>query len=322
MGQDAFETATLGYIGVIGPDAKSAVPVLLERLAKMESPGDGDDRADDDTNRAAATVSTLVHIGPTAAPELVAQLKTRHGAARTVAAMALAELGQERQQAIPVLIASLHRGCGGRCVFTHTQRFDVVALARCGHEAVPALLNVSKSPAIGMLAYEALTLMGDDSDKVVPQLIEALSRQDGSIRSTAADVLGTFGEKAERAVPALLRAAKDVDAGVARCAAGSLASIYMVRIHDDDGLKLLAGLDKLEWLCLEEKNINGRGLVHLSGLRNLRTLRLPYTLTDAGLVHLEGLTNLKELFLPSPQVSERRTGAPQGAHKSRNSLSP
>ena len=299
-----FEDMVLEYIADIGPEAKSAVPLLLERLGKMQSLGNGDDRADEAARRARATASVLICIGQGAVPELAVQVVTKHGTARTVAAMALAELGRERHLAIPALIRSLHRECGGRCVFTHTQRFDVIALARCGHEAVPALLEASKSQEIGVLACEALSLMTDDADAVTPQLIKALSHEDASIRSTAADVLENFSEKDTNVVPALVRATEDHDDGVARSASESLASIYVSKVQRDEDLKMLAGLDKLEHLTLSFTKIRGPGLALLSRLRNLRWLFLPSTVTDTGLEHLKAFPSLETISLTDAEITD------------------
>ena len=44
---------------------------------------------------------------------------------------------------------------------------------------------------------------------------------------------------------------------------------------------------------------------HLTGLTNLRVLRLIHTqVTDAGLVHLKGLTSLQRLLIRDTQITD------------------
>lgn len=70
------------------------------------------------------------------------------------------------------------------------------------------------------------------------------------------------------------------------------------------GLVHLAGLKKLKLLDLSETFVKDQRLEHLSGLTNLEDLNLWHTqVTDAGLVHLESLVKLKRLNLDQCKVS-------------------
>ena len=57
---------------------------------------------------------------------------------------------------------------------------------------------------------------------------------------------------------------------------------------NDDGLKSLAGLEKLQVLSLEDTAISDAGLKHLYGLKQLKELTLRLTKVSA-----EGITELK-----------------------------
>ena len=72
------------------------------------------------------------------------------------------------------------------------------------------------------------------------------------------------------------------------------------------------GVVKLETLLLDNTHINGSGLVHLTGMTNLKVLNLVGTkVTDAGVAELEealpscgsfGLSSLSPPFLPPVRV--------------------
>ncbi len=296
----------LRFIGAIGADAVGAVPLVLGRTSRLKSLGTEDCRYDRESACVAATIDALVGIGRLAVPELAEQVVTKHGVTRTVAALALVELGEHRDKAIPPLIRSLRGTSGGRDLWGENRRFDVVALAKCGHEAVPALLTASKSRSAGCLALVTMTEMEDDADAVVSLLIAAMDNPDASIRLTACSVLGRFVlvEKEGQAISALLRATKDANEDVAAQAAGTIAIARKRRIESDDDLKLIADLTKLESLCLSDTSITGAGLVHLSGLKNLRELTLPPTFTDAGMSHIQEFTALERLKLVGTQITD------------------
>ena len=70
------------------------------------------------------------------------------------------------------------------------------------------------------------------------------------------------------------------------------------------GLVHLAGLKKLKLLDLSETFVKDQRLEHLSGLTNLEDLNLWHTqVTDSGLVHLESLVKLKRLNLDQCKIT-------------------
>jgi Leucine Rich repeat len=74
------------------------------------------------------------------------------------------------------------------------------------------------------------------------------------------------------------------------------------------GLVHLAGLKRLKLLDLSETFVKDQRLEHLSGLTNLEDLNLWHTqVTDAGLVHLESLVKLKRLNLDACKISAQGT---------------
>ena len=78
---------------------------------------------------------------------------------------------------------------------------------------------------------------------------------------------------------------------------------------DDDGLGVVAGLDRLECLDLCWTKIGDSGLAHLAKLASLRELQLVHTdVTDAGLVQLSRLQRLECLSLDATLISDRGIG--------------
>lgn len=66
----------------------------------------------------------------------------------------------------------------------------------------------------------------------------------------------------------------------------------------DDDARHFVHLAKLEELDLSFTQISDAGMVHLSGLRNLKSLSLPDRISNDALRHIENLTNLETLHLP------------------------
>jgi Leucine-rich repeat (LRR) protein len=73
----------------------------------------------------------------------------------------------------------------------------------------------------------------------------------------------------------------------------------------DTGVKELAGLKSLTWLSLYGTNVTDTGVKELAGLKNLRMLNLHSTkVTDAGLKALAGLQSLQSLVLHGTTVTD------------------
>lgn len=73
----------------------------------------------------------------------------------------------------------------------------------------------------------------------------------------------------------------------------------------DEGLQVVARMENLTRLYLQNTPVTDAGLAHLRGLGQLEYLNLYGTsVTDRGLEHLTGLKQLRRLFLWKTQVSE------------------
>jgi hypothetical protein len=74
----------------------------------------------------------------------------------------------------------------------------------------------------------------------------------------------------------------------------------------DDGLKHLSGLDKLQYLNLDDTNITDKGLMYLINLKSLRDLDLFNTkVTDDGIQVLASIKTLKMLLLHGTMVTQK-----------------
>ncbi len=86
---------------------------------------------------------------------------------------------------------------------------------------------------------------------------------------------------------------------------GHVAWVYLPRSATDNDLAYVGQLGRVEWLGDLTNWLTDAGLVHLSGLANLRELNLRRTqVTDPGLAHLKGLTRLSKLDLSRTQVTD------------------
>jgi internalin A len=86
---------------------------------------------------------------------------------------------------------------------------------------------------------------------------------------------------------------------------GGLISLELANTPIGDGLKNLAGLDKLKELGLANTRVGDKGLEGIVRSRNLKNLNLSGTLvTDTGLMHLSGLKSLEVLKLSKARVSD------------------
>ncbi|MBI3467901.1 MAG: hypothetical protein HY000_33255, partial [Planctomycetes bacterium] len=74
---------------------------------------------------------------------------------------------------------------------------------------------------------------------------------------------------------------------------------------NDEGLKQMQGMTRLQKLLIRDAVISDAGVQNLSGLVNLEQLDLGGTkITDAGVAHLRGMTRLKKLNLESAGLTD------------------
>ncbi len=84
----------------------------------------------------------------------------------------------------------------------------------------------------------------------------------------------------------------------------------------DAGLEHIRGMTRLEVLYLCYTQVSDTGLAHLQRLADLELLDLSMTqITDAGLVHLKGLAKLEVLWLAGTQVTDAGLEHLQGMTK-------
>lgn len=75
---------------------------------------------------------------------------------------------------------------------------------------------------------------------------------------------------------------------------------------DDDGLKVVKPLTRMEMILLAGTEVTDAGMAHLAASTSLRQMSLKQTaIGDAGLEHLGGLTNLQELDLTNTKITDK-----------------
>jgi HEAT repeat protein len=238
----------LQTLGHIGPDAKPALPALLKLLRSGDDIFTNDvaaaigqidlaaaeglpgliarlDHADPSARAGAARALGL--IGPeakAAAPALTKRLEDPDKKVRVWAAFALARVADDGKTQLPYLVALWKEDRGTDGPLSGLTRFDLAqAFELLGAEARPArdlllaaLLDEKTPLGTHQCVARALGRLSDDSETVVPKLIELLERKgEGFDRAErcqhAADALGLLGPKARAAVPCLRRLLDDDD---------------------------------------------------------------------------------------------------------------
>jgi len=189
-------------LGEIGPEAKDAIPALIQLLQDQDA----------------------------------------EGFARANAALALGQIGEGTEDAMSVLIQALRdqdkyvrRDAAGaleeigtpRAIKAAKDRYRmVVTLGWIGSEdEIPALIQALQNEDKDVRVNAVVTLGQIESEDVVSVLMGALQDQDEWVRVNAAWTLGQRGESAVDAVPILIRALRDQDEWVRYHAAMALGEI-------------------------------------------------------------------------------------------------
>ena len=196
--------AAVQSLGVIGEDAKDAVPDLLELVLH-----------DQDQLVRIYAANSLGQIGPgarEAVEPLIKLIQTEHDA-QVVATViqTFHDLGPTAKAALPVL-ATMAKD--PKCL---SRVMAAWAMCRIGPEG----------------RAEAAAL--------VPELIVQLTDQNPNSRRFAADVLAEIGPAAERAVPALSAATEDQDGAVRQAAVKALAAIKRKPATSETGESMPGG---------------------------------------------------------------------------------
>jgi HEAT repeat protein len=164
-------------LGDIGPEAKSAIPALLEFLQ-----GPDDDAVEGAT-------AALPKIGPAAIPALAELLRDKKAGARLVAAQALLRLGdQPRKTAIPVLIELLRDKEATIRIRAAWTLDDIRPEATA---AIPALIQLlqDQDEEAQMAAVWTLRGMGPAAREAIPALTEFHRNGPTVLRGDAAEAL-------------------------------------------------------------------------------------------------------------------------------------
>lgn len=210
-------------LGRLGPQAKDALPALLQAL---DSP--------DESVRWHAE-RTLGSIGPAATaavPKLLAALDNPSALVKAYAAFALGQIGKDAEPAIEKLVERafdadpLVRRAVLRAIHAigaplektrplflkilEEERPDVVlpmlhSLAEAGAQAVGPLCEVLKDSKACYWACVALQDIGPAAAAAVPQLIDVLSHQQPEVRMQALLALAAIGSASAPATPEIVK---------------------------------------------------------------------------------------------------------------------
>ncbi|MHB1426956.1 MAG: HEAT repeat domain-containing protein [Gemmataceae bacterium] len=208
--------------GAIGPDAKEAVPGLVSHL-------------NDDKDRFArgACARTLARIGVKDNKTLTA-LKKALADSNTIvqieAAEALTALDLDNQDAIMTLIKLLKdKDHGTRFEAANSLGSPRGCFKSCKIKLVipPLVIALKDSDEeVRLIAAQSLGNICEDSERVVPALIERVNNEKRTQpRIFAIQALGEYGPEAKAAIPALTRALKEGDQEVQAAAAQSINHI-------------------------------------------------------------------------------------------------
>ncbi len=237
----------IDHLADLGPQAKAAVPQLIEAL-KAKEPGV--------RWRSARALAAIGPAAGEAAAPLAGLLKDADHHVRSHAAYALGKIGPAGKKYVSELAALIvdpdprvRRAAIGALDRIHPDSPEVIAeiaaalsaaepqvalaavhsLAAYGKQALPAAIKVlRKAEPKSKARYWACVLLaelGADATDAVEPLTAALKDEDAGIRMQAALALGHIGPGAKAAVPALIAELDDPLTGVGYTAAYALGNI-------------------------------------------------------------------------------------------------
>lgn len=233
--RSAVRQGSASALGGIGPDAASAAPHLIEALADSEPEvqltivralaafGSSSEPAvpaliglakNSNSELRTASVEALGSIGPAAKPALPAvlhALNDRTAEVRIAAIHALARIDPE-QPSIPILIARLDDEVPA---VRHAAAEELKRFGKAAAPAAPKLFAMLSQPGDASVALETLRQIEVGADSV-PQLVEALTHPEFSVRIFACESLGRIGPNAKDAIPVLERRLEEESSGFIR----------------------------------------------------------------------------------------------------------
>ena len=213
-------------LGDMGPNAKAAVPALIDGLkdenlrfnaaialgqigtASIAPLIEALKDHEEDVRKSAA--SALGQIGPdakAARPHLVDVLEDENAAVRASAARALGQIG-------PIVEAFLHLIDALEDPNDHVSESAAHALEQIGPNAKASVSRLvealkDRSAYVRLIAARTLGQIGPDANVAVPDLIEVMKDPERDVRQIAREALGQIGPGAEAAVPHLVEVLKD-----------------------------------------------------------------------------------------------------------------
>ena len=180
-------------LGVLGPNARSAVPALLDRLHDREP------------YIAMEAATALSRIGEGSIPGLIKALSQKDSVVRRAAAYALGELGASAEQAIPSLIERLED------VDPQVRSSSAYSLARIGYPAVVVMSNIiDKADADAReAAVKEFIRFYHSLHSMVTPLVKMAHAEKPASRRQAIEALGALRAADDVAVGAMLGALRD-----------------------------------------------------------------------------------------------------------------
>jgi HEAT repeat protein len=204
------------YLGKLGPNAKSALPILFGAMK------------DDDYGLSSAAVAAVEAIEPDEKPDipvLIGLLKVRNSKTHDYAVMVLGKMGTP---AVPALIGAL--GDENASVRSDAAR-TLAGMRSEARDAAPALIKsvTDEDGSVRFYAACALGNIGMDAKTAVPALIEVLNYKSDHYTANvkAADILKQFGAEAASALPSLIESLQSDNWDVERAAAEALGTIVL-----------------------------------------------------------------------------------------------
>jgi HEAT repeat protein len=192
--EDRVARSAAESLGLIGPDAAAAVPILIQIVKDDNQPVSKRSSAAEALTRFKLDSATAVSLFELLAGDSDYSLYSN-------AIPMISHLGVE---AVPIVVNALQMGKADQIEFSI---FDL--LKQLGPEAVPGLVELCKTEFHWDIA---ISLLGQTrSAEAVPHLMEMLKDEGWWVRAAAVNALGRLGEVAAPAIPDLILQLTDSD---------------------------------------------------------------------------------------------------------------